>query len=66
MVSEPTKSGPIAGSDEHDFRLEVHVRLYGDGSADDAADALRDYKGTFDLPGDREVEILAVFTDDEF
>lgn len=62
MASEPTKAGPRGGSGEHDFRLEVIVRLYGDGTADDAADALRGYKGTFTPPHGDEVEILEVHT----
>jgi hypothetical protein len=64
VISEPTKSGPIAGGGEREIVLEVHVRLYGDGTADDAADALRGYKGTFIPPHGDEVEILEVFTRD--
>jgi hypothetical protein len=40
------------------FDLTVTVCLYGGGTADEAAKALKDYRSTFDLPGDREVEIL--------
>jgi len=48
---------------ESDHELIVTVRLYGSGSAEDAAQALRDYNGTFELPGNSavdEVEILTV------
>ena len=38
--------------------LIVTVRLYGPGTAEDAARALREYRSTFVLSGDREVEIL--------
>ena len=40
------------------FDLTVTVRLYGGGTADEATKALKDYRSTFDLPGEREVEIL--------
>jgi hypothetical protein len=43
---------------DQDFTLTVTVRLYGGGTAAEAAKALRDYRSTFDLPGDREVEII--------
>ena len=42
-----------------DFELAVTVRLYDEGTAEEAARALQDYRGTFLLPGDREIEILA-------
>ena len=45
---------------EQDYELTVTVRLYGGGTASEAAAALRDYNGTFDLRGDREVEIIDV------
>ena len=45
-------------ADDQDFSLTVTVRLSGGGTAEEAAKALRDYRTTFDLPGDREVEIL--------
>ncbi len=45
---------------EQDYELIITVRVYGGGTADEAAAALRDYKSTFDLPGDREVEIISV------
>lgn len=45
---------------ETDHELLVTVRLYGGGTAEDAAQALRDYRSTFDLDGDREVEIIGV------
>jgi hypothetical protein len=41
-----------------DYDLIVTVRVYGPGSAEDAARALMDYGTTFDLPRDAEVEIL--------
>jgi hypothetical protein len=41
-----------------DYDLIVTVRVYGPGSAEDAARALRDHRSTFDLPRDAEVEIL--------
>ena len=47
-------------SDETDYELIVTVRVYGPGSAQDAAHALRAYNGTFDLPHDAEVEIIDV------
>ncbi len=47
-------------ADDQDFTLTVTVRLYGGGTAEEAAKALKDYPTTFDLPGDREVEILDV------
>ena len=43
---------------EADYGLIVTVRVYGPGSADDAAQALRDHPATFDLPGDAEAEII--------
>jgi hypothetical protein len=43
---------------ESDFTLTVTVRLYGGGTAEEAAQALRDHPETFDLPNDREVEII--------
>jgi hypothetical protein len=43
-----------------DYVLLVTVRLYGGGTAEEAAQALRDYRSTFDLSGDREVEIIRV------
>ena len=42
-----------------DYELQVSVRVYGPGDAEAAAKALRDYRSTFDLPRDAEVEILA-------
>jgi len=48
---------------ESDFTLTVTVRLYGGGTAEEAAQALRDYRSTFDLPRDREVEIIDVQPD---
>ncbi len=45
-------------ADDQDFTLTVTVRLYGDGTAEEAAKALKDYGTTFDLPGGGEVEIL--------
>jgi hypothetical protein len=44
---------------ESDYDLVVTVRVYGPGSAEDAARALRDYRSTFDLPDDAEAEILS-------
>lgn len=44
----------------HEFELIVSVTLHGEGTCEDAAKALRDHTGTFDLPGGREVEIIAV------
>jgi hypothetical protein len=52
--------GDVRVSDEKDYELTVTVRVYGDGSAEDAARALRAYNGTFDLPHDAEVEIIDV------
>jgi hypothetical protein len=51
--------------DDADYSLLVTVRLYGGGTADEAARALRDYRSTFDLSGDREVEIIGVTTAQE-
>jgi hypothetical protein len=48
----------VAGESMQDFDLLVTVRVYGAGSAMDAAGALCTGRGTFDLPGDGEVEIL--------
>ena len=48
-----------------DYTLTVTVRVYGGGSADEAAQALRNYRSTFDLDGDREVEIIDVTTAQE-
>jgi hypothetical protein len=45
-----------------DHELIVTVRLYGIGTVEEAAQALRDFSGTFDLSGDREVEIIDVRT----
>ena len=47
-------------SDGQDFELTVTVTLYGGGTFEEAAEALLGYKSTFDLPGDRELEIIAV------
>jgi hypothetical protein len=47
-------------NDDQDYELIVKVRVYGGGTADEAAAALRDYRSTFDLSGDREVEIIEV------
>jgi len=43
---------------EQDYELMVKVRVYGGGTAEEAAAALRQHNGTFDLPGGREVEII--------
>jgi hypothetical protein len=48
----------VAGEHMQDFDLLVTVRVYGAGSAMDAAGALGTAPVTFDLPGDGEVEIL--------
>jgi hypothetical protein len=48
----------MAEPDDQDFSLDVTVRLYGGGTAEEAAQALRDHPETFDLPNDREVEII--------
>jgi hypothetical protein len=42
-----------------DFTLTVVVRLYGAGTAEDVAHALESYTGSFDLPGDREAEVIS-------
>ncbi len=47
-------------ADDQDFEIAVVVRLYGGGTAREAAMALKDYNGTFDVPGGREAEILEV------
>jgi hypothetical protein len=46
--------------EEADYELAVTVRVYGAGTAEEAAQALRDYPGTFELSRDREVEIITV------
>ena len=43
---------------EDDFFLTVKVRTYGGVTAEEAAQALRDYPASIDLPGQREMEIL--------
>jgi hypothetical protein len=48
---------------EQDFTLTVKMRLYGGGTAEEVAKALLDWNGTFDLPGDREAEIISVVSD---
>jgi hypothetical protein len=50
----------MSNSVDTDYVLTVTVRIYGGGSADEAAEALRGVAGTFFLSGDREVEILDV------
>ena len=50
---------------DQDFHLLVTVRLYGGGTADEAARALHAYCSSFDLSGDREVEIINVITAQE-
>lgn len=45
---------------EQDFDLVVTVRLYGNGTADDAAQVMNSYTGTFVLPNGDEAEIIGV------
>jgi hypothetical protein len=45
---------------EADYDLIVTVRLYGSGSAEDAAQALMYYKSTFEWPGNRAVEEVEI------
>jgi len=50
---------PAGREPTRDFELQVSVRVYGPGDAEAAAEALRRYRSTFDMPGDAECEILA-------
>lgn len=47
-------------TDEKDYELLVTVRVYGRCSVERAAQALRNYPSTFDLPHDEEMEIMNV------
>lgn len=44
---------------ESDYELLVTVRVYGPGSAEDAARVLVAHGETFDLPHDAEFEIIS-------
>lgn len=44
----------------NDYDLTVTVRLYGFGDAQDAAQVMNSYTGTFVLPNGDECEIIAV------
>jgi len=44
---------------EQDFDLAVTARLYGPGTIETVAGALEDWRGTFQLPRDGEVEIIS-------
>lgn len=43
---------------EQDYFLTVKVRAYGGVTDEEAAQALRDYPVSIDIPGQRELEIL--------
>lgn len=60
MTNRGTVSPVIADmtTTTSDFRVTVCVRVYGEGTAADAARALEAYSGTFTLPNGDEVEII--------
>ena len=60
QTDPPQTLAALCDDIDQDYELMVKVRVYGGGTAEEAADALRDFRSTFDLSRDREVEIIEV------